>query len=255
MSFIQIILFIFFLPGKTITAPGISGADRIGYPMVLRDNLISQLAQIDTVEALPLKVLSAPAESTLPIFIFISGDGGWNTFNESLCGYLSKKGVPVVALNSQKYFWGGKTPDEAAADLVAIIKHYQQALKRTKFVLAGYSFGADVVPFVMNRLSPDVKGQLVSSIMISPDKTGDFEIHLSDMLNLGLSKGKYDVINEVLKRDNRKIVVFFGSDESQNTQQAFQQTGVEIVQIEGNHHFDGGIEGVGDKILSEIKKE
>jgi len=253
MSFVHIILFIFFLPGKTITAPGIIGADRFGYPMVLRDNLISQLPQIDTVEALPLKVLNAPADSTLPIFIFISGDGGWNTFNESLCGYLSKKGVPVVALNSQKYFWGGKTPDEATADLVAVIKHYQQAWKRTKFVLAGYSFGADIVPFVMNRLSPDVKGQLVSSIMISPDKTGDFEIHLSDMLNLGLSKGKYDVINEVLKRDNRKIVVFFGSDESQNTQQAFQQTGVQIVQIEGNHHFDSSYEALADKILTEIK--
>ena len=253
MSLVQLILFISFLSGQTIVAREIGRSDKLDHPIILLGNFNGELPQNATLEALPLKVLSPLVETALPIFVFISGDGGWNTFNESLCEYLSKKGVPVVALNSQKYFWGGKTPDEATADLVAVIKTYQKTWQRTKFVLAGYSFGADVVPFILNQLPPDVKVQMVSSILVSPDKTGDFEIHLSDMLNLGLSKGKYDVIKEVLKCDNRKIVVFFGSDESRNTQQAFQMTGTKIKIIEGNHHFDNGIEAVGDKILSEMR--
>ncbi len=206
------------------------------------------------VKELPLKVMNASVETSLPMIVFISGDGGWNTFNESLCENLNKKGMPVVALDAQKYFWSSKSPEEVTADIVSVIEVYQKEWKREKFVLAGYSFGADIVPFVLNRLQLEIKSKLATSIMISPDKTGDFEIHLSDMLNLGLSKGKYDVIKELQKSDNRNIVVFFGSDENKNTQQAFQLTGLRIETLEGKHHFNSSYEILADRIIAEIEK-
>jgi type IV secretory pathway VirJ component len=79
------------------------------------------ILQKRSIGEMPLKVIESSIESTLPMVVYISGDGGWNTFSESLCNYFSKKGFPVVVLNARKYFWDRKTPEETAADLVTII--------------------------------------------------------------------------------------------------------------------------------------
>jgi type IV secretory pathway VirJ component len=203
---------------------------------------------------LPLHVLEAAGQSKLPVFVFISGDGGWNTFNESLCTNLSRRGFPVVALDSQKYFWKSKTPDQTASVLQGVIETYQKLWKRDRFVLAGYSFGANLIPFLANRLPQNIKNNLAAMILISPEKRGDFEIHLSDMLNLGLSKGKYDVLQEIQQGDVKKYLVLFGSDESESNHQAFLQAGLKTEILQGNHHFDSEDGAVAQKIAEEVKK-
>jgi type IV secretory pathway VirJ component len=202
---------------------------------------------------LPLKVLATPIESSLPMCVYISGDGGWNSFNASFCQYLTQKGIPVIELDSQKYFWKFRTPDETTRDLIAVIEQYGKLWKRDRFVLAGYSFGSTVVPFVLNRLPAGIKVRLAAAVLISPDKTSDFEIHLSDMLNLGISKGKYDVLREIQSGDYKKYVAVFGSDESAETQQAFKQAGAKIEVLQGNHHFDSAYDALANLIIAEIK--
>jgi len=139
---------------------------------------------------LPLKVMESGVESALPMFVFISGDGGWNSFDETLCGCLTKQGIPVVVLDARKYFWKSRTPEETTTDLITVIETYGHIWNRDTFVLAGFSFGASLVPFLVNRFPEGVLSRLTSAILISPDKNCDFEIHLLAMLNLGLSKGK-----------------------------------------------------------------
>ncbi len=211
--------------------------------------------QRTAVEDLPLKVLPAEIESDFPLFVFISGDGGWNTFEESFCKYLIQKGIPVVVLDAQKYFWKSRTPEETTDDLATVIGTYGKIWKRDKFILAGFSFGADIVPFLLNRFPAEIKGRLALSILISPDKTCDFEIHLSDMLNLGISKGKYNVINEIQKSNFKKMVAVFGHDEHKYNQEAFKQTGIKVDILPGNHHFDNGYEALADLIITDMKNE
>ena len=207
------------------------------------------------IEDLPLKILPAEKESAFPMFVLISGDGGWNTFDQSFCKYLTQKGVHVVVLDAQKYFWKSRTPEETTEDLVTMIGTYGEKWKRDKFVLAGFSFGADIVPFLVNRFPGEIKSRLISSILISPDKTCDFEIHLSDMLNLGISKGRYNVVNEIQKSDFKKMVAVFGYDENKDNQQAFKQTGIKVEILPGNHHFDSGYEALANLIMTEMRRE
>jgi len=211
--------------------------------------------QKSSLDDLPLHILETSIQSDLPIFVFISGDGGWNTFNESFCTGLSRQGIPVVALDSQKYFWKSKSPEMATQALQKIIESYLKIWKRNKFVLSGYSFGANIVPFIANRLSQSVRESLNSLILISPNETGDFEIHLSDMLNLGLSKGKYNVLNEIQKGEIGKYLVVFSGDENQETQQAFKNKGVKIEILQGNHHFDSGYDALALMIGEKVKSE
>ncbi|MEK7720582.1 MAG: AcvB/VirJ family lysyl-phosphatidylglycerol hydrolase, partial [Bacteroidota bacterium] len=94
-----------------------------------------------SIEEMPLKVIESSIGSTLPMVVYISGDGGLSSFSDSLCYYFSKNGFPVVVLNARKYFWGRKTPEETATDLVTIIEAYGTRWKRDKFILTGFSFG------------------------------------------------------------------------------------------------------------------
>jgi type IV secretory pathway VirJ component len=203
---------------------------------------------------LPLKVMESSAQPALPLVVFISGDGGLNTFTESLCNYLSPKGFPVVILDAKKYFWDSKTPEETTTDLITIVESYEKLWQRDRFVLIGFSFGASLVPFLVNRLPSDFLARLSLNILINPDKRCDFEIHLSDMLNLGTSKGKYDVINELKKLNPGKASIYFGSDESEDIRQAFQDTGLKVQVVQGNHHFDSSYEVLADLLAEEMRK-
>ncbi len=204
---------------------------------------------------IPLRVIESSIEPTLPIVVYISGDGGWSTFSDSLCNYLSKKGFPVIMLNTKKYFWDRKTPEEAAADLVTIVETFGARWKRDKFILTGFSFGASLVPFLVNRFPAGITGRLSSSIMINPDMRCDFEVHLSDMLNIGPSKGEFDVIREMKAIDLTKTTIFFGSDEREEVRQAFQQTDAKVQIVPGNHHFDDDYQTLAEMMVKEMTKK
>ena len=75
------------------------------------------------------------------------------------------------------------------------------------------------------------------------------------IFNLGISRGKYDVINEIKKSDLKKIVAVFGHDESKDNQQTFQQTGMKVEILPGNHHFDSGYEALADLIIAEMRSK
>jgi len=204
---------------------------------------------------LPLKVLESTIASGLPMFVFISGDGGWNSFDETLCGCLTRQGIPVVVFDAQKYFWKRRTPEETATDLITVIETYGHIWKRDRFVLAGFSFGASLVPFLVNRFPAGILSRQVSAILISPDKRCDFEIHLSDMLNLGLSKGKYDVISEIKRSSFKNMEAIFGSDENQDIRQLFFKTGIKVEILQGNHHFDSDSEALADLIVKRLRSQ
>jgi type IV secretory pathway VirJ component len=202
---------------------------------------------------LPIKVFGTEKVTDLPMLVFITGDGGWNKFSSALCSDINQKGISVVVLDAQKYFWESKSPEETAIDLVSVTEKYLKEWKKERFVIAGFSFGADIVPFLINRFPAGIKERVVSSILISPDKTCDFEIHLTDMLNMGISKGKYDVIKEIQKSDFKNFTVVFGSDESENSKHPFQLSVIKLKILQGNHHFDSEYEAVANLIVDEMK--
>ena len=64
---------------------------------------------------LPLITFPVNKIDSLPLLVFISGDGGWTSFDEGVAEHLVETGIPVIGLDSQKYFWESRTPGETAA--------------------------------------------------------------------------------------------------------------------------------------------
>ena len=201
---------------------------------------------------LPLVIKPCSKSDTLPMLVFMSGDGGWTSFDEGVAEKLVEKGIPVVGIDSQKYFWQPRTPLETAAELTKVLYHYMTAWNKKSFVLCGYSFGADVIPFMLTRLPGDLKSMLKSAVMMSPDPKADFEIHVADMLSFGSSSDKYDVLTELKKSAFGHAVCIFGKDEDSETPKLFREAGATIRLLPGSHHYDNDFEAITNEIIGSV---
>jgi len=217
-----------------------------------------QISEVKTIMALPsdmaLTVESAPQKNNLPLMMMISGDGGWTSFDQSLAESIARKGITVIGLDAQKYFWNAKTPDGVTSDISRVLVHYMQLFDKKTFMLAGYSFGASVVPFIAARLPQGLKGNLAGITVLSPDVTADFEIHISDMLSMGSDEDTYNVLAEVKKIKNLNPVCFFGAEEDQEVQHKFAALGIKVVSLPGNHHFNDDFSLIAESLYSSVKK-
>lgn len=200
---------------------------------------------------LPLTLHPVTIQENMPLAFFISGDGGWTNFDESISEKLAEKGMPVIGLDAQKYFWNEKQPKETADDITNAVKHYMQQWNKTYFVLIGYSFGASVAPFIANQFSNPFKDSLKGIYCFSPDETGDFEIHISDMLDINY-KEKYNVLSELKKISFLNPVCIFGNEEDTELRKHFSMTGIKVQILPGSHHYDNDYNSIVNIIIKDL---
>jgi type IV secretory pathway VirJ component len=185
---------------------------------------------------LPLKEWNSFADR--PLVFYISGDGGYTSFSDSLCGRVNKAGYKVTALNSSSYFSDKKTPQQTTKDIVNYLNSEFSKRKNQQFVIAGYSFGADIVPFVVNDLPDSVKKKMVSILLLSPSTSTDFEIHVWDMLG-GKKKRSMDVVVEINKMGLQKTVIISGTDEDDFPLNTIKLKNFNNEKLPGGHRYDG----------------
>ena len=186
-----------------------------------------------------------------PLIFYISGDGGFNKFSNDLCESLNKKGFDVVALNSKSYFWNKKTPEKTTIDINNYLTNKMTGRKNQQVLLIGYSFGADVLPFILNRLPKNMHEKIVASILMGSSGSTDFEIHWSDIFGSG-KKRNMDVATEINKLSNDKIVILSGSDNQELDARKITLKKYTLEILPGGHHFDGDTEEITRVILKHI---
>ena len=138
--------------------------------------VLTTFAQINN---LPVKEWSSSSQT--PFVLYISGDGGFNSFSTELCTTIHKDGYSITAVSAKSYFWDKKTPEQTATNISAYLEKQFKNRKNQQLVLAGYSFGSDVMPFIVNKLPDSIKKKLISVVMLSPSTSTDFEVHWSDI--------------------------------------------------------------------------
>jgi type IV secretory pathway VirJ component len=213
-----------------------------GTSLCLATDLTQGSGNAVSVQDLPLLTtvpkISAPE---MPVVLLISGDGGWYSFEQSISDKLAESGVYSIGLDSRKYFWKRKTPEETAADMARALTFYGSKWERSKFVLIGYSLGAEIVPFLYNRLPGEVKAKIQSAILLSPDVSTDFEIHISNMLGMGNSQNTYNVPDEIKKMQPLLTLIILGSGEKSKIPGLLGGSGPVIRELPGDHHYKSNI--------------
>jgi len=199
---------------------------------------------------LPLSLYSS-SDTTKPIIFYISGDGGFNKFSTSFMQTLNKKGYAVIGLDARSYFWTQKKPKEAASAIEAAIDESNKQWKRNNIVLIGYSFGADVAPFMLTNFSSALASKVSRLILLSPSPKTDFEVHVMQMLGWGKSAGASVPVE--INKISKPVVFIVGDDEKEFPFSQLTIKNKEIVKMPGGHHYDGDVDALSKEIMNHLK--
>jgi type IV secretory pathway VirJ component len=217
-------------------------------------NFKSFSQNINNLGDLPLNIVNTSINDTSKsLIMYLTGDGGWNTFSKNLTQQFADKGYPVVSLNSKKYFWDKKTPEQTALDVTKIITTYQRVWNRKKILLVGYSFGADVTPFLYSHLNKALIDQIENISLLSPSKNTDFEIHILDMF--GGSSGDKSVADAINKITAKPVTLLFGEDENDFPLNKLTIKNYVSIKLTGGHHYDGDEATVCNTLLKYVPRK
>lgn len=211
------------------------------YDTPLDDLLIEEIKAIigaNSRIAPPMPVVEVPVSKPGDsVTLFYSGDGGWRDLDRTVAGEMAAQNYPVVGVDVLRYFWEHKTPEQAAADLAAAMTYYRKNWSVKSFVLAGYSFGADILPAIYNRLQKADQDSVKLLVLLALAKEADFEIHVSGWL--GQSGGEHMLAPELVQMPKNKILCIYGKEEKAETAcTTLANSDATILELPGGHHFD-----------------
>ncbi|MFZ0680047.1 virulence factor family protein [Candidatus Binatus sp.] len=190
------------------------------------------------ISALPLAELPVDHPSKL-MAILLSGDGGWRDLDKTIAEDLQQQGIPVVGLDTLRYFWSKKTPEQTADVVAALIQTFMTKWHADKVALIGYSFGADVIPFAYNRLPTSLRDHVVLIALLGLSKSADFEISVRGWLGEPPGPDALPVLPQATKIPPQLIQCFYGHDETDTACPTLAQRGSETFRRNGAHHYDG----------------
>lgn len=171
--------------------------------------------------------------------LYLSGDGGWNNFNQRLTQQLEKQGCGTIALNTRKYFWYEKSPQIFAHDIEQLSNYYLKEWNKSSLIIIGYSFGADVAIFLPRLLSINLQQKIKKIVLISPSASTDFVIRLSDMAGESENENrKYKVAAEIAKTE-LPVICIFGNDEELMLKSSLKKNkNLTIHELPGDHRYN-----------------
>ncbi|WP_020677800.1 AcvB/VirJ family lysyl-phosphatidylglycerol hydrolase [Geopsychrobacter electrodiphilus] len=201
---------------------------------------------------LPLIELPANGPASNLLAIILSGDGGWASIDRDIGTTLAARGIPVVGLNTLRYFWTPSSPEQSARDLERILRHYMSAWKRERVVLIGFSLGADVLPFMASRLPDKLQSRIATVALLNPGKTASFEFHLSDWMGGGGPPGR-PIAPELARLQGLNVLCVYGRNEKDSLCRDLKPDRLtKSVGLDGGHHFDGDYKKLVELILAEV---
>ena len=217
---------------------------------------LDDLPIVEVAAATPAAASPAgPAMARADTFaVLVSGDGGWAGIDKDLAAHLAADGMPVIGVDSLRYFWTERTPEAFAADLDRIIRHYRQKLDRPRVLLIGYSQGADVLPFALNRLPATTRGQIALAALLGLAERAQFEFHVSSWI--GTTGGGLPTRPEVARLQasavNPPLLCVHGEEDEDAICGTLTGPRLTVLKLSGGHHFDGDYAALAARLLAAL---
>jgi type IV secretory pathway VirJ component len=203
-------------------------------------------------ELADLPMVEVPVTGTGTRFVvLLSGDGGWAGIDKGLAAAFAAQNVPVAGLDSLRYFWKARTPEGLAADLDRMIRYYADRWNRSEVVLVGYSQGADVLPFAINRLPAGTRASVKLTALLGPGQKASFEFHLSNWLG---PSGDKPIAPEARKLSSANTLCVYGTDEKGSLCPQLTPSHARAMLLSGGHHFGGDYDRLAGLILEAVPK-
>lgn len=168
--------------------------------------------------------------------VLITGDGGWVGPDRDLAKELANRGVSVVALDVRAYLRSKKrSPSSAAADAERIIRYYADSWKRDEIILIGYSRGADMMPFIANRIGQELRDRVALLALLGLSPRASFEFHWTDMIHETRRTTDLPVAPELERLRGKRILCVYGQDEKDSACRGVERALITPVERSGSH--------------------
>jgi type IV secretory pathway VirJ component len=191
---------------------------------------------------LPLVEVPAAAPEADALAFQLTGSGGYQGIDVEIGQAVAAQGVPLVVLSSLDYFWKNRTPAQMGRDLARILDHYLAAWHKEKAFLFGYSQGADIVPFMVNRLPARLRSRIGAIGLLGPDPAAELDNGLSGYSTTRKAPPPLAVGPETARIKNRKVVCVYGKQERRSLCPRLDpKLGIDVFAVPGGHAFHGAI--------------
>jgi type IV secretory pathway VirJ component len=201
-----------------------------------------------------IPIIESPAAIDRDYYvILLSGNGGWRKLVQSLTRYLNDNDISVVAINTKKYLLSKKKPDQIACDLEFLMDKYDKKWDNDHVVLLGYSMGAEIIPFVVNRLTDSYRDELLNTILIGPWETATFRIRLADYF-MEINKGA-DVYAELGRLKDKHNTYIICDNKNISICNKNLDGVVDHDLLGGGHHFGGDYQSLSKLVGKRLKLE
>jgi type IV secretory pathway VirJ component len=213
----------------------------------------------------------APAGHDDVLAVFYSGDGGWRDLDKEVGSRLAARGIPVLGISCLAYYWRNRSPEESAQDLDALITKYTAQWHKQKVWLIGFSFGADVVPTIVDKLSPANRARISQVVLLSPSHDVNFEVELEGYMTENWlkthTKAFMEWINPVphfpalpridALQNKPPVICYYGHDDSDDTVCNDSQLPkwVKVYEMPGDHHFDYNYNGLATRMIGDLPSD
>jgi type IV secretory pathway VirJ component len=211
--------------------------------------LLAVLLALGANQFLPTVIERPAAHPGDTLAFFMTGDGGWSCIERKISRELNGDGISVVGFNSLRYFWTARTPQITAADVERILKASLARWTSKRILMIGYSRGADVVPFVLNRLPPELRQRIVLVALLGVEPTIDFDLHLWDSIWGKAGPADVAVLPEARRLDPTKVICVAGTEDPNTLCPQLATLGIEMLRFPGGHHFGGHYREIARSIL------
>jgi len=202
----------------------------------------------EDLSALPLHIVVSKGSPTT-LALLLSGDGGWAAIDRRIADDLSARGVAVVGVDSRSYLMKARTPDEVSADMARVIRHYSVQWNVQRLAIVGYSRGADMAPFIVNRLPGTLRSELALVALLAPAERASFQFHWADLLSETSKPSDPPILPELERLRGIPVLCVYGNDEKESLCRLADTSAVHVDKRAGRHHFDGAYDTVAAEIL------
>jgi type IV secretory pathway VirJ component len=245
------------------------GACVLGLALLVWTPFSKPSLEKSTIVLKPAAGVQAPAGKGDVLTILYSGDGGWADLDKQLGNAFVARGIPVLGVNVFKYFWRSRSPDVAASELDALMTKYLDKWHKRRVWLVGFSFGADVLPTIIDKLSPANRARITQLVLLSPSRDTSFEIQFEGyMITQGRFKAfvktvlekfnkvpHYDALPPVVAiKDRFPVVCYYGKEEADDSlcTDPGLPAWVTVHPKNGDHHFQGGYQPLAAQMVEEL---
>ena len=186
---------------------------------------------------LPLRALP-PKGAGRSMAVILSGDGPFAGVGNRLGGDLNAAGIATVVWHSTSYYWTARTPEAAAGDLDLVISHFGEAWQRQRVLVVGYSMGAEVAPFLLNRLPQETRGRVDGVALLALAHDAVFEFRVRQWWTRSSAPSRA-VRPEMERLRELRIVCIHGKGDETGACPEMATSGATVVELRGGHHFRG----------------